>query len=439
VLFRSMGVVPDFSADRVLDFIHRRVGSTDLYFVANTQSFGVNALCSFRVTDRTPELWDAEAGTREPAPCHTCAGGLTRMPLRLEAGQSVFVVFRSGAKRDDPVVSVSNAEQQVWPMPAREVKIQVRRALWGPAGDAARTKDVTGQVQRLLDKGAQSFVVAELAAEGDPAYLVVKTLRVEYEVNGQTFTASATDPEPIFFQLPTDAAPPVRLRRLPNGNLQARAAEPGTYQVKLQSGRTLTFHAARARAAPVSGNWDLAFPPGGGAASHFSFDRLSSWSDHPDAGVRYFSGTAVYTTAFTLPASSLGPDRCLTLDLGRVEVMARVRLNGQDLGLLWKAPYQVDITRAARAGQNSLQVEVTNLWPNRMIGDEQLPEDSDRADNGTLRQWPQWVLDGKPSPTGRFTFTSWRLWHKGDRLQPSGLLGPVQTISEQAVRLKGSS
>jgi len=77
-----------------------------------------------------------------------------------------------------------------------------------------------------------------------------------------------------------------------------------------------------------------------------------------------------------------------------------------------------------------------NLWPNRLIGDEQLPEDSERNPDGTLKQWPQWVLDGKPSPSGRFTFTSWRLWKKNDALLESGLIGPVQLWTTDAARLE---
>ena len=80
---------------------------------------------------------------------------------------------------------------------------------------------------------------------------------------------------------------------------------------------------------------------------------------------------------------------------------------------------------AARPGSNDLEIEVTNLWINRMIGDEQLPEDSDRNPDGTLKAWPAWLEADKPSPTGRLTFTSHRLWKKGDALVPSGLLGPV--------------
>jgi len=84
------------------------------------------------------------------------------------------------------------------------------------------------------------------------------------------------------------------------------------------------------------------------------------------------------------------------------------------------------VTDALKSGQNLLEVKVVNLWINRMIGDEQLPEDSQRNGDGTLTLWPQWVKEGKSSPAGRFTFTSWRLWRKNDALVPSGLLGPVK-------------
>jgi len=123
------------------------------------------------------------------------------------------------------------------------------------------------------------------------------------------------------------------------------------------------------------------------------------------------------------------------LDLGKVSVMAAVKLNGTDLGILWKPPYRVDITDAVKTGDNVLELRVVNLPVNRMIGDELLPEDSERNKNGTLKQWPQWLMDGKPSPSGRFTFTSWRLWKKDAPLQESGLLGPVSVRTTAKLNL----
>jgi hypothetical protein len=96
------------------------------------------------------------------------------------------------------------------------------------------------------------------------------------------------------------------------------------------------------------------------------------------------------------------------------------------------------VTETLRPGQNALEIRVTNLWPNRMVGDEALPEDSLRNEDGTLKQWPAWLNEGKPSPTGRFTFTSWRLWKKTDPLVPSGLLGPVALVVTE-IRELGSA
>jgi hypothetical protein len=124
------------------------------------------------------------------------------------------------------------------------------------------------------------------------------------------------------------------------------------------------------------------------------------------------------------------------LDLGRVAVIAEVKLNGKDLGVLWKPPYRVEVTDALKPGENTLEVRVVNLWVNRQIGDEQLPEDSDRKPDGTLKSWPQWVQEDKPSPTGRHTFTSWRLWKQDAPLVESGLLGPVELVAAGSIGLK---
>jgi len=170
----------------------------------------------------------------------------------------------------------------------------------------------------------------------------------------------------------------------------------------------------------LTGPWQVAFH-----RKEFTFDTLYSWSEHTDTDIKYFSGETRYAKTIEITPGQLTADNRLYLDLGDVQVMARVSLNGRDLGILWKPPYRVEITDFAKAGVNTLQITVVNLWPNRLIGDEQLPEDSERKDGVQILSWPQWLLDGKPSPTGRVTFSTWRLWKKDDPLQPSGLLGPV--------------
>jgi hypothetical protein len=212
--------------------------------------------------------------------------------------------------------------------------------------------------------------------------------------------------------------------------VEARVWQPGTYLLKTSSGGVRRLEVP---AVPppfeLSGPWDVRFAPSGGAPERVEFDHLISWSDHPEDGVKFYSGPAEYSRTFTLPDGYLADDRHFLLDLGRVEVMAEVKLNGNDLGVLWKPPYCVDVTQAVRLGENRLEIRVVNLFINRQIGDEFFPEDSDRQPDGTLKAWPAWLLEGKPSPTGRSTFTCWRLWHKDDPLAPSGLLGPVRLLT----------
>ncbi|MBN2163785.1 MAG: hypothetical protein JXR25_14970 [Pontiellaceae bacterium] len=214
--------------------------------------------------------------------------------------------------------------------------------------------------------------------------------------------------------------------------------QKGLYEITTADGRTRRVNVTDLPVPVVlDGAWEVKFAPGLGAPENVVFDHLMSWSQHTEPGVKYFSGAALYRKPFDFtPAAISDPQqkKIVTLDLGNVAVMAEVRLNGKDLGILWKRPYRLDITDAIKAGRNDLEVRVVNLPINRMIGDEWLGEDSDRHGNGTLKQWPQWLQDGKPSPTGRLTFTSWRLWKKDEPLQESGLLGPV-TVST-SIRIK---
>jgi hypothetical protein len=150
--------------------------------------------------------------------------------------------------------------------------------------------------------------------------------------------------------------------------------------------------------------------------------------------VRYFSGTATYEKEIEIPAERFGAGREVWIDLGLVKNFAEVSLNGQNFGVLWKPPFRVNVTAAAKLGKNKLVVKVTNLWPNRLIGDEQLP--SDREWNGKqLASWPDWVLAGKPSPTGRLTFTTWHHWTKDSPLLQSGLIGPVKLRTAAVIPL----
>ncbi len=263
----------------------------------------------------------------------------------------------------------------------------------------------------------------------------ITTLPIELGPGGSLFvvfqTTSATaDPLlPIIHEEFSTRALKIRART--NGNLQINTGENGTFSLKHTSGKTRQI-VIESLPAPIEvpGPWKIGFPRNLGAPPSIQIDKLISWTSHPNPGVKYFSGTATYETRFSLPSNWLQSNRRLLLDLGRVQVIARASVNAKPIGNLWKAPFRADITEAAVPGENHLQVEVVNLWPNRLTGDEVLHAD-DRwktpdGDIGVgLREWPRFFLEGKPDPSDRVTFTTWKHWRKDSQLLESGLLGPV--------------
>ena len=175
--------------------------------------------------------------------------------------------------------------------------------------------------------------------------------------------------------------------------------------------------------ADIDGPWQVAFDTKWGGPESVVLDSLSDWSLSADEGIRYYSGTAVYRKDFKAEKPA---DGRVLLSLGDVKNIAKVTLNGKEVGIVWCAPWQIDVTDALQSGDNKLEVEVTNLWVNRLIGDEQLPDD------GIVdKQWPEWFLQGKPRPSKRYTFTTWKHYNADSPLQPSGLLGPVRLLQQK--------
>ena len=346
--------------------------------------------------------------------------------------KTLVVDYRIGDRR----FSVQGMDGNSVTLSGDAVRATIDKALYGVLRDAKRTRDVRAKLQRIVDAGENGFPVSRLAAGDDPAFKVVKTLVIEYTCAGQHMTATGTDPETLWLGATEPSQVVAALDCGADGRLCLEAWQPGPYKVSFASGRKCDAAVAMLPAPrEVVGSWEVSFPASSGIAKPLVFDRLTSWSDRPEEGVKYFSGTAVYRAAIQVPAESLDKDRRLYLDLGEVQAFAEIKVNGKDLGVLWKPPFLLDATEALVAGENRLEIRVTNLWPNRMIGDERLPEDSQRNANGTLRSWPQWLQQGKPSPTGRQTFSTWRLWKKDDPLLRSGLLGPVRLVPTQRVPL----
>jgi len=151
------------------------------------------------------------------------------------------------------------------------------------------------------------------------------------------------------------------------------------------------------------GPWTAHFDPKWGGPETAQFDSLVSWPTRPEPGIKFYSGTAVYEKTFALPAESQITNHAsrLYLDLGDVRELAEVKVNGQSCGTVWCPPWRVDVTDAVKPGENTLQIEVVNFWPDRLIGDAGLPKKQ------------------------RLTQTNIRKLTAKTPLEPAGLFGPV--------------
>jgi hypothetical protein len=177
--------------------------------------------------------------------------------------------------------------------------------------------------------------------------------------------------------------------------------------------------------ADIEGPWNVSFDPKWGGIENVTFEKLEDWTTRPEDGIKHYSGIAVYRKNFDLPEENIIKENVeYYLDLGEVNNLARIRLNGDDLGVIWTDPWRINITNAVKQKVNQLEIEVVNLWPNRLIGDEKFPDDGIK--NG---HWPDWLLENKPRTSGRYTFTTKKYYKKDSPLLKSGLIGPVKIMA----------
>jgi hypothetical protein len=271
------GIKPDCvltspDAKAKLDWIHRRDGGTDFYFLSNQSAKPQSLAATMRVTGRQPELWDAVSGSCRDAVSFKQVDGVTTLPLELPACGSMFVVFRK------PIAA-----------------------------------DATGSAE------SNSPVLTPLRSLGGP--------------------------------------------------------------------------------------WTVRFDPKWGGPESVEFPELVDWTSRSEEGIRFYSGKAIYHKSFELTPEEVRQP--LQLDLGEFKNVAEIRLNGTNLGVVWTEPHRVKISTAARAGVNELEIDVGNLWPNRLIGDAGLPPEKRLAQTNNKK-----FLDGNR------------------KLLPSGLLGPVRLLIE---------
>lgn len=233
--------------------------------------------------------------------------------------------------------------------------------------------------------------VTSLPMRFDPAGSVFVVFRAP--VNGVDAVAAATRDG-------IAAVPDIRF--VAGDRLAMTTDQSGVYVLNTTAGRKLEAAVSVPAAVALNGPWTLRFPSGWGAPAEIALPTLLSWTERAEEGVKHFSGTATYLTTFTVAPEWLASGKSVQLDLGVVKELAEVSVNGRNLGVLWKPPFRVDVTQAVHPGENSLEVRVTNLWPNRMIGDQALP------------------------PSQRHTWSTYEPFTTKSALLQSGLLGPVR-------------
>lgn len=326
---------------------------------------------------------------------------------------------------------------------------ELAASLWGGPDEPARATRRIGKGRVIQGPTLEEV----LAADGLPPDLHLRAVADELELD---WIHRRTDGRDIYFIANlSDASGQVeaafrvsgkapelwdpvtgRTRKLPEFHLRdgttvvpLRFAPRQSWFVVFQDlvGGTPEAHATNfpgtAEVAGLTGPWEVSFDPRWGGPGTVVFEDLQDWVTRPEDGVRYYSGTATYRTTFD------APDAAVTyLDLGTVRNLAQVRLNGQDLGIVWTAPWRVDVRHALRARGNHLEIEVVNLWPNRLIGDGALPR-HERLTRTNVRTYERAL----PA-----TFPCWWDPECEERkrtgappsLLSSGLLGPVRLLAQ---------
>jgi hypothetical protein len=227
-----------------------------------------------------------------------------------------------------------------------------------------------------------------------------------------------------------------------NGVATLRSTDTISATATYASGQQKTISIKPAISKVVAGEWNVSFVPKLGTPFQLKFSELIDFSKHTDKEVMYFAGTATYTKTVKISKKEFTKRKRIVLDLGEMNDLAQVKINGMDKGTMWYPPFKVDITDALKNDDNIIEIAVTNNWANRLIGDEKEPADFEwGTDRGVekghaMKAYPDWFLKNEPRPSqGRKAFTVWYYYRDNSALQPAGLVGPVKLVNVGEVKL----
>jgi len=495
------------SGDAPITYIHRRTSDADIYFIANQRRTTEDLVCNFRISNKRPEIWDPVTGTICKSRVYDPGIGIVTVPLTIQQSGSLFFVFRETAE-GNPIVSIKGeattfvqttpfkvertiAESKntfvypaimvkpensimlttnnfmdgqlpwtdfycIYPSPGEKLYgknhstlgLAVGRngiAIWEnangkPEFNFSLERAISGwtTIQLRCDDGIPSVYINEQLAKAGikSKYTVHPTPRLAFLSEGASFYNGDMSL--------SDQAPDVAYNALVDRGDQLLITNDGKYTIARKNGGRSKISVSNKPSLNLSYEWEITFPGESGAPASIHLDRLMSLTSHDDKGVKYFSGTCTYRKTFPAFKKYNKEERRYLLDLGAVEVIAEVSMNGKSLGTLWARPFVIDITDYIKEGDNTLEVRVTNLWPNRLIGDEQEPEvykytpggggrGFASLSGGAIQELPDWYKKGEPKPEdGRVAFATWKHYTKDSPLLLSGLIGPV-ILSEVTV------
>ena len=404
----------------------RKTASETLYFVANTTAGTAAFTASFRIDGKRPELWNALDGSIRFAPVWRMKDGRTEVDLTLDGHASIFVVFRDSKLPADHVASIVSG-------PTAGNPLEIVTARFG-APQANRWMDVTAKLREISANGTLRISSVNPGIFGrDPAPNIVKELELEYRLGDQSKTITVKEGAALNLGQGIDRKA-LDIIATADGSVTVSSTSAAGARLIMASGKQVALTVpAPAASIPIKGPWTVELVSPVEETRRIQLPDLISLADHPDPAVKYFSGTATYATKFEIT----NPKPRMILDLGKLHDLARITVNGRDLGVIWHAPFKIDISSALKSGSNQLEIAVTNTWHNRLVGDEQYPADfewgEDRGEKGhAMKAYPGWFLKNQPRPAkDRKCFVVWYYHRKDSKLLPSGLLGPV-TLSPMA-------